>query len=468
MTSASSAGRLIAYGLPAAPLALLGLPLYAYVPGFYAGELGLSLAGVGAVLLAARVLDVITDPLVGWASDHWPGRYRRKALMLLGMPVLLAGVFWLFRPAAHPDLVSLGLAAFLTYLGWTLLSVPYLAWGAELEGRYDGRTRLAAAREAFVLAGTLLALVGPTLMGVAGDQRATLALYADTLPWLLLPAALFAASLVPELPRAVAAPGEAQGSGAWRAIAGHAALRRLMLAYFLNGLANGIPATLFLLFVGHVVGSDDWAGPLLIAYFVSGILGLPVWWRVSRHFGKHRTWCVAMLFCAGVFATVPWVVGAGQVAIFAVICVLTGLTLGADVALPAAMQADVIEADALRHRRQRAALLFGLWGMVTKLALAFAVGVSFPLLAAAGFRADAVNVPEALGALALTYSLLPALIKLGAVALMWRFPIDAKALERLRTESNYGGGYVPSLDAPDPDARTDGFAGVRPDATGGL
>lgn len=84
--------QLLFYGLPGLPLAMLGLPLYVYLPTFYAQELGLSLTVVGLALLAARGLDVITDPLIGWANDKVNSRIgRRKLFMLLGTPLLQIG-----------------------------------------------------------------------------------------------------------------------------------------------------------------------------------------------------------------------------------------------------------------------------------------------------------------------------------------------------------------------------------------
>ena len=62
--------QLLFYGLPGLPLAMLGLPLYVYLPSFYTQEIGLTLSTVGLALLAARSLDVITDPLVGWLNDR--------------------------------------------------------------------------------------------------------------------------------------------------------------------------------------------------------------------------------------------------------------------------------------------------------------------------------------------------------------------------------------------------------------
>ena len=73
----ASRGTLIAYGAPGLPLALLGLPLYVFLPAVYAIDLGLGLAAVGAVLLAVRVLDVASDPLLGWSSDRTRSRVGR-------------------------------------------------------------------------------------------------------------------------------------------------------------------------------------------------------------------------------------------------------------------------------------------------------------------------------------------------------------------------------------------------------
>jgi len=78
--------QVIYYGLPGLPLAMLGLPLFIYLPSFYNQELGLSLSIVGFVLLLARSLDVITDPLIGFLNDRYPQfkplTWRRKSFIL--------------------------------------------------------------------------------------------------------------------------------------------------------------------------------------------------------------------------------------------------------------------------------------------------------------------------------------------------------------------------------------------------
>ena len=159
---------------------------------------------------------------------------------------------------------------------------------------------------------------------------------------------------------------------------------RLIAAYFINGLSNGIPATLFLYFVSERLGAPDMRGPLLFVYFLAGLIGVPFAIRLAGRVGKHRAWCYAMLLNSALFALVP-LLGQGDAAWFAAICFGTGLTVGADLALPSAIQADVIDVDTARSGEQRSGLYFATWSLSTKLSLALGVGIIFPLLGLFGF-----------------------------------------------------------------------------------
>jgi GPH family glycoside/pentoside/hexuronide:cation symporter len=122
----------------------------------------------------------------------------------------------------------------------------------------------------------------------------------------------------------------------------------------------------------------------------------------------------------------------GAVAPFFCVCVLTGMALGADLALPPAMQADVIDLDSLRTGKSRAGLFFAVWSMATKLALACAVGFSFPVLDLLGFRPGAANDPTAILALAVIYAGVPTVLKLIAISIAWRHPITLRRQRAIR------------------------------------
>ena len=209
--------------------------------------------------------------------------------------------------------------------------------------------------------------------------------------------------------------------------------RRLLTAFLLNGIANAIPATLFLLFVTHVLEAPELAGPILFIYFLCTAISVPVWVRIAGRFGKHRTWCGSVTIACLFFAGAPFL-GAGDTAWYIAIVVGTGLMIGADLALPTAINGDLIEWDAHENQQRRPGLFFALWGTATKLAYALAVGLAFPLLDLIGFDATTSNSADDVLMLAILYGGPSILFKLGAVALMHNFPIDEAEHRRLREE----------------------------------
>jgi Na+/melibiose symporter-like transporter len=429
----SRASRYWFYGLPGLPLAALGLPLYIYLPTFYAEQLGIGLAAVGTALLIARVSDVLTDPLIGMLSDWLPIPSRRKWLMAIATPLLILAIWALFIPPDGAGFWWLLSWSLLVYLAWSLLTLPYTAWGAELSGDYDQRSTITASRESFVLIGTLVAAGLPLAMGIGSDAPGeALAVLAQFLAILLPVTVLLCILKVPE-------PNRRSNPIGFRA--GLALLKqnrlfiRLLFAYFMNGIANGLPATLFLLFVSYVLVLPEQFGLLLSAYFVSGLIGLPIGIKLAQRFNKHRVWGISMLWAVVIFAWVPSL-GAGDFVPFLIICILSGLSLGIDMALPASIQADVIDLDSAEGGGQRSGFFFGLWGMATKLSLALAVGIAFPLLAALGFDTQTAPVDNNLLALSVLYGLLPIPFKLLAAWTIWRFSLGRQQHQAVQQQLN--------------------------------
>ena len=401
--------RVLAYGLPGLPLAMLGLPLYVFLPAFYADSMGLGLAAVGLALMLARVWDVLLDPLIGFAADWIPGAHRRKTLMLLGLPPFIFALYFLLSPAPGSGIGTLYWAAFLGFAGWSLVTLPYQSFGAEADPTPPGRTRLASAREGMGLVGVLLASALPVLFDNDPEKVLQAVFYAVAIG---LPVSLLLLiGLVPERP---SARRPLPFSEIWPLLRHNHSLRRLLSALFFNNLANGIPAVLFVLYVNHHLQAPNALGGLLLLYFGVGILALPAWVWLARRIGSRRAWGISIGLAGLSFAVVP-LLGAGQIGAFATICAISGLSLGADLALPAALQGDLAAADAAQNHTDRTGLFFGLFGLISKLALAAATGLAFGLLSVSGYASDTNVAP-----LAWSYGGLPVALKLVAAWLVWQ------------------------------------------------
>lgn len=419
-------GTLLAYSLPGLVTAVPTIPVFTLLPAFYATQVGLGLALTGLLLFVSRGLDVITDPLIGRLADRAGGRGLRR-LILLGALLAAPALMLLLAPPAGAGATWLLLTSTALYLGWTLIQVPYLTWGARLSHDYHERTRVTAGRELAAIIGILLSGALPLLLGLGGLGEA------DRLWMMGLVAVLLGIPCFTLLLRAVPAPAPFRPAAHdWRGITGNGLFMRLLFAWFINGLANGIPAVLFPLFCLYVLGvSDETRNLLLAVYFTSAVAGIPFWLWYSRKVGKHRSWCRAMLLTCPAFM-VAAALGPGDTLVFAAVCVLTGLCLGADLALPPAIQADVADWDRLRFRRNRTAGLFSLWNMGSKLALAAAAGLALPLSGLLDLDTATRTTTDA-RLLALIYALLPCVIKVVAILLVRDLPLTAQRQAAIAT-----------------------------------
>lgn len=408
--------QLFNYALPALPLAIPTVGLYVLLPTWYVEQGGLALWLVGVILMLARLSDLITDPLIGYWLDRG-GSKRYRSFMLVGALLCLPGLGLLVLPPAGYPAPALLAGSMLLYLGWTLVQVPYLSWLAGLSTDSHERTRAASAREGFGLLGLLLSAILPA----AGLM---LALNTQQVLWLiagftLLPGgwALWRLLRQVELPIAT---NHAASVSDWRGLWRNRPARMLLQSWFWNGIANGVPAVLFPLYVTTVLGgSESDRGVLILIYFGAAVLSLPLWLVLSRRFDKIDLWRLAMLFAIAAF--LPAIgLGAGDLHAFMLICALTGFALGADLALPHALQAEVCDWDRFRHGRQRRGLLFACWNGANKLALALAALLGFGLL---NLAQGLLSEQSAVLVLALLYAGIPSIMKLVAIWRLRAYPL---------------------------------------------
>ncbi|MEM9785860.1 MAG: MFS transporter [Pseudomonadota bacterium] len=395
--------RLPAYTGFAAVLSGAGLPIYIYAPKYYADTYGVSLTALGALLFGLRLFDVVQDPILGWISERLTN--AKKLIITLTAFVLALSMIGLF--AIAPPISPIwwfGLTVTGLFTAFSFLSINFYAQGVSKAGKDPkGHVRLAAWRESGALLGVCIAAVIPTaLIGIVADPFAA---FAYGFAAVTLIAAFF---MWPEWKERVSNEPSQIGE-----IIRDSTARKLLILALVNATPLAVSSTLFLFYVESKLGAAGWEGPLLVLFFLAAAVSSPIWSALARRYGEKPVLITAMILAVASFGY-TLTLSPGDVIPFAVICVLSGATIGADLTLLPAMFAKRMAVISPNGGQG-----FGLWNLVNKFTLAFAAVVLLPLLERSGFVAGSTDLPpEAITTLTMLYALVPSLLKLLAISLL--------------------------------------------------
>jgi GPH family glycoside/pentoside/hexuronide:cation symporter len=428
--------RLLAYILPALPLAAVGMPLVVHLPQFYASrEVGLSLAVTGAIFAFCRIADVFIDPVMGFFSDQWRTRFgRRRPMIAVGAPLLALGIWMVFVPGGHVSPAHAVFWLMLMYVGWSATVIPHLSWGAELSPDYHERSRIYGAYQIVTVAGMMLVLTLPAILEQSGiAQRAiqimAMAIFAIAT---LVPSILLCLFAVPE--REVKLRTRAPLWPTLKFVLGNRAMRRVMALDLLESLNQGARGATFFFFANLALSLPRYSNTLLLTYFLAGVVCLPLWIALARRIGKHQALSVAYVYSL-VTAPLIYFIPAGNFAFALGALAIAGVSYGAPSFLLRAMMADVADADAVENNTERAGLMYSFLSLTSKFGLGWSVFIAFAILNAFSFDPKMAHPPAlVLDHLRLVYVAVPSILAFVCLLIAVRYPIDEREQRRLRDE----------------------------------
>ena len=401
---------LIRYAGLALPLAFAGLPIYMLAPDYYSVHLQLSLSTLGFGLLALRIADAFLDPLLGRLIDRFIDSAR--TVSFVASVLLFFGFFMLFCPPTITPYNLVGwffISVFLVTLGFSALTILYGAVGAMWSEDTSNQTRITSYREALTLCGLVLSISVPFLLMEVLPVRLAYSALVGLFSLLLV---LSYVRYLPLQSQVVDARSRGQKKVSERPmdVEPKASMAFLYVSYAISALASAVPAVLVVFFVREYLGSQTFIGTALVIYFLSGAVSMPLWQSAARRVGKVRAWQVSMILAVFSFT---WVclLSPGDYLIYSIVCLMSGVALGAEMALPPAILAEYVDGENTRSAAQKYSGLT----MISKLSLAVAAGVCLPLLSFFGFQAGDSNDAESLTVLVLLYGALPGVLKLLAL-----------------------------------------------------
>ena len=426
--------RMLAYVLPTAASGAVAAPVAAILPSLYAKFAAVSVAELGLLFGVWRIVDAVSDPLVGYWSDRTRShRYGRKPWIVGGGLLLALSIFFLFRIPPTAGVWYITLWGVLFYIGYTMHEVPHMAWGGEITPDYTLRAKLFSWRSMADTSGGLVYTVLPIALCALGVIATTD--YTPTVFHWLGYAALILLPVLITIAVRYAPAGEVASSersdlmGFFRGLRDNKPLLRFLSAYLVAGAGQGIFAALFFPYYDSYLHIGDKVPHLLLIAMVAQFASQPFWaWVVSK-IGKHRTWGWGWIFNSLALLPVMWVQpGPGAFMPSLLLTALYCFSNGVSSVAPFSLLADVADYELLKRRADRAGNYYALLLFMAKMTGSVG-GLVFVFLGAAfgySIADDAVNTHAANMGMVISFAVLPSLFQILAVPLIWNFPIDAR------------------------------------------
>jgi Na+/melibiose symporter-like transporter len=399
---------LFKYGLMAFPLAFMGLPLYIHIPKLYHDQYGLSLSTLGIILFCSRISDALIDPLVGMVSDKFALR-RKKYLIIFGILISITFNLFFLLPEGESKLFSLvwfSVCTFLSYLLYSLIYINYYSLGLELAASEASRIKLSGIREFCGFMGILLAAIIPSIFLYYLEDEQKAFIYYGLIFSLVMFVALY---FIPSRKNFTKSRQIQNPSKKIVYIFSNQPLRWILLLFFVNTLPISITSNLFSFYVEEVLEGKNFTSFFLFCYFIFAALGAVLTLYASKFVNKIKILFFAMALSIISFSFI-YFLDSSNVMWFFPICIVSGISLGAELAI-----FPSIAADRLHGKEEYGSIFFSIWGCLGKISLALAAGIFLPLISYSNQYLVDISASDKIS---FFYAIIPLLIKLITILML--------------------------------------------------
>lgn len=425
--------RMLGFSLPSLGLNMLVTAVFVFLPPLYAEHLGLG-AIVGGIFFAAKLVDITAAPLWGLFMDSYKTRWgRRKPWLALSAPILMLAIFMVYNPPENAGGLHLFVWLATLYVGWSAWTISHTSWALELSRDYDRRSRITGLLQAMTMVGGILIGGGWAIM--QWITTPTLEQTASAIGWfMIIVLPITAIICLLSVPERVTSNRPHLGfkKGA-SLVFTNMPLLRLLVANFMISFSTYFVQALFFFFVAFTLNLQDKTGFILVFLLVGGLIGLPIWIRLSERWTKHS--CMQIAVATGaVTSLLLLILPSNAVILTTVTFLLVGLNSSANEFLPRAMMADVCDHDHIQSGSERMGLYYSLLQASSKLASGIGIFLVMSVLGVFAFVPElgADNTDTALQRLRYLIVILPMIAYVIVIGLMWRYPISREYQTEMR------------------------------------
>ena len=411
--------------------------------------MGISPFYIGLALSASRIIDAITDPLMGNITDNTKSKWgRRRPWIFIGsilMSIMFAAIW--FTPQMENDLIPalyLIIMVSLFYMAFTMWVVPYSGLGLELVVDYNERTNLMIFRVApsFIVGIAIGSLYKITLMeNVWGGNEVVGARYVGVIIAVLM----LIMGIIPALfCKERYSHTKQEKIKLWSSIALTLKDKPFLLLigsvffvfvslffmiplltyislYYVCGGEKDLMATIGM-YTGIIQATAQILSMFAIGYF-------------AKYVDKKKVLIIGLLIGIIGYLSSWFLFTPDQPYLTIIPPVIINIGLCACWVLNGSFNADICDYDELKTGNRREGMFSAVFGFLSKLAIALVSTVSSWVLVKLGFEGDNINpTVQQLFTLRWFYILVPVVAMVLAIVLMWRYPLTKEKVNEIQAK----------------------------------
>ncbi len=406
---------------------------------------GLAAGLAGVAVMVGKLWDAVTDPMMGFISDRTRSRWgRRRPYLLFGaVPLMLAMWFFFTKPGFSGQAalaVWAALALMLLNTAYTIISIPYSSLTPELTDDYHERSSLNGFRFGFAVVGTILgaAAVQP-IVGAFSSKSAGFSAMGLVLGAVMALTALATFLSVREKKLPAAELPKAGFLKSYAAVFRNKPYLIVLGTYALNITGLNFLQGILVYYTKYIYSNEALTTPAMVLLLLVAMVCIPVSVLVSKRIGKKRTYQISFAVLSSGCLAIYLLGHTLGPNFFLAMMVYAGIGIGFGYVAPWSMVPDTVEYDAVMTGERKEGAFYGMWTFVSKVGQSLSILLAGAILSLGGYVADAVQGAAARGAIRLLIGPIPAVVLLGALALVELYPLDENTYGKLIAEEKARG-----------------------------
>lgn len=450
MSSPSSLAvhKALAFALPTLPVYLIYGSI-TIVQGIYVKYFGLTLSEVAKIILIARLVDALTDPVIGYFSDrYYLNRATRKIFVFVGATTFVISSYYLYVP---PPIVSGEYFLFwlvMFYISWTLFEIPHMSWGNDIAYSYYDKNRIYGIRIFGVFIGYIFFFAIPLMPIFEVDSFTP-----KTLKWsvilaglLMIPSLLLCCILAPSRTIDSKVVGKNDLSQSYNSAChkgdfdpiNHAArlikliisnipFRYFIISFLFVGIGTGMWFSLLYIYVDSYLGLGEHLPFTYLIAFMASVIFLAILYKPINKLDKKYVWISGMtLVFIGLLGT--GFMSYRETGLWFLIVCTSFIYVGFIIlnVMAPSLLADISDYGTLKNNNASTGLYFSIYTLTNKTSAAIGAAIGLMIPSRFGFDpTSSTHSTDALFGITIAISWLPALTILLSMIFIWFIPITA-------------------------------------------